>query len=202
PWNRILPVGDSSSNQSPLSFGGFGAMVRHLPRLHRGIHEALLYDALSQAALAQLHPYQPNLSVTWLFQRTMSVGVDQSLDPDAINRLMNAVFLAMEQLGDPVLKPFLQDVVQFGALSQTLSQMSVTYPNIVTRLIPQVGLPPLMDWMRHYLSLGVYSAACPAVKALQPLFHQLPPLGRYYGDRLIDALSYGSGADYRGHEAP
>jgi len=30
---RILPVGDSSGNQSPLSFGGFGAMVRHLKRL-------------------------------------------------------------------------------------------------------------------------------------------------------------------------
>ncbi|HEY9906260.1 MAG TPA: FAD-binding oxidoreductase, partial [Thermosynechococcaceae cyanobacterium] len=25
PWNRILPVGDSSGAQSPLSFGGFGA---------------------------------------------------------------------------------------------------------------------------------------------------------------------------------
>jgi len=48
--SRILPVGDSSGNQSPLSFGGFGAMVRHLKRLTAGIHEALSTDQLSLQA--------------------------------------------------------------------------------------------------------------------------------------------------------
>ena len=45
-WDRTLPVGDSSGSQSPLSFGGFGAMVRHLERLTQGIREALEADAL------------------------------------------------------------------------------------------------------------------------------------------------------------
>jgi lycopene cyclase CruP len=79
PWSRILPIGDSSGGQSPVSFGGFGSMVRHLKRLTQGIHEALSSDALSRNALAQLQPYQPNIAVTWLFQRAMSVGVDQNL---------------------------------------------------------------------------------------------------------------------------
>src|SRR4028118_1048014 len=30
PWSRILPVGDSSGGQSPVSFGGFGSMGRAL----------------------------------------------------------------------------------------------------------------------------------------------------------------------------
>jgi lycopene cyclase CruP len=65
PWNQILPIGDSSSIQSPVSFGGFGAMIRHLQRLTFGIHEALSCDRLSVQALALLQPYQPNISVTW-----------------------------------------------------------------------------------------------------------------------------------------
>ncbi|NET73161.1 MAG: FAD-binding oxidoreductase, partial [Sphaerospermopsis sp. SIO1G2] len=79
PWDRILPVGDSSGNQSPLSFGGFGAMIRHLQRLTIGIEEALKTDQLSSSSLALLQPYQPSLSVTWLFQKAMSVGVDQKI---------------------------------------------------------------------------------------------------------------------------
>ena len=34
-------VGDASGIQSPLSFGGFGALTRHLPRLQTAIAEAL-----------------------------------------------------------------------------------------------------------------------------------------------------------------
>ncbi|MDY7012002.1 MAG: FAD-dependent oxidoreductase, partial [Cyanobacteriota bacterium] len=85
PWDRILPVGDSSGAQSPVSFGGFGAMVRHLERLTSGIEEALQVDVLSRDALSLLQPYQPNISVTWLFQRTMSVPLDKRVSPDSIN---------------------------------------------------------------------------------------------------------------------
>ena len=41
PWQRILAIGDSSGSQSPVSFGGFGSMMRHLPRLNEAINEAL-----------------------------------------------------------------------------------------------------------------------------------------------------------------
>ena len=40
-WNRTLQIGDASGIQSPLSFGGFGALMRHLPRLRAAITEAL-----------------------------------------------------------------------------------------------------------------------------------------------------------------
>ncbi len=128
PWNRILPVGDSSGSQSPVSFGGFGSMVRHLKRLTVGTNEALQADVLTRNALAQLQPYQPNIGVTWMFQRAMSVGIEQQLAPNQINELLTGVFQAMSQLGDDVLKPFLQDVVQFSGLSKTLLLTSVTKP--------------------------------------------------------------------------
>jgi hypothetical protein len=68
-------IGDASATQSPLSFGGFGSMLRHLGRLASGVAQALQEDALSRCELALMQPYQPSLSAAWLFQRAMSVGV-------------------------------------------------------------------------------------------------------------------------------
>ncbi len=74
-------IGDASAAQSPLSFGGFGCMMRHLPRLARGLHQALDEDRLARGDLAWLQPYQPSLAASWLFQRSMSIGVGQALYP-------------------------------------------------------------------------------------------------------------------------
>ncbi|MBD2438181.1 FAD-dependent oxidoreductase [Nostoc sp. FACHB-110] len=196
PWNRILPMGDSSGNQSPLSFGGFGAMVRHLKRLTLGVEEALQTNQLSAKSLALLQPYQPSLSVTWLFQKAMSVGVNQNISPAQINQLLSAVFLQMQQLGEPVLKPFLQDVVQFSALTQTLIKTGLSHPGLIAKIIPQVGLGNLLDWMVHYSNLGIYSALFNLSPGLESWMKNQPSSQQYYWHRLIDAWKYGSGSDY------
>jgi len=74
--------------------------------------------------------------------------------------------------------------VQFPALSITLARVAIAHPLLVTQLIPQLGLPSLVGWMRHYLALGAYHA----------------------GDRLAlsgdeprrSAWRYGSGNDWHG----
>ncbi|OZH55525.1 FAD-dependent oxidoreductase [Hydrocoleum sp. CS-953] len=196
PWNRILPVGDSSGSQSPLSFGGFGAMVRHLKRLTVGINEALETENLSANSLALLQPYQPNVSVTWLFQRSMSIGVNQKVEPHQINQLLAGVFQVMEKLGEPVLKPFLQDVVQFPALAQTLLIISLKQPGLVIKIIPQVGIENLLDWMRHYFNLGIYTFLYPVGGAIESLLIKTTLVKEYHYHRWIEQWKYGSGGDY------
>jgi lycopene cyclase CruP len=196
PWNRILPVGDSSGSQSPLSFGGFGAMVRHLKRLTFGIQEALQTEQLSAKALALLQPYQPSLAVTWLFQKAMSVGVHQNIPPDQINQLLSVVFQEMQKLGITVLKPFLQDIVQFSALTQTLLKTGLANPGLVAKIIPQVGLINLLDWVVHYGNLGVYTALFWLSPMLETLVKHLPIQQQYYWHRLVDGWKFGSGSDY------
>jgi len=196
PWSRILPVGDSSGGQSPVSFGGFGSMVRHLKRLTEGTHEALLSDTLSRNALAHLQPYQPNIAVTWLFQRAMSVGIDQKLASNQINQLLTVVFQVMEQLGDDVLRPFLQDVVQFSGLSKTLLLTALTQPGLILPVIPQVGLTTLLDWIVHYINLGIYSRLSSLGQLITEPVKTLPPIPQYYCRRWLEAWRYGSGGDY------
>ncbi|KAG2452103.1 hypothetical protein HYH02_003137 [Chlamydomonas schloesseri] len=80
-FDRVMQIGDASAAQSPLSFGGFGSMMRHLPRLARGLNQALREDRLARPDLQWLHPYQPSLSASWLFQRSMSLAVGQAAYP-------------------------------------------------------------------------------------------------------------------------
>ena len=196
PFSRILPIGDSSGNQSPLSFGGFGAMIRNLKRLTNGVNEALQTNKLSAASLSLLQPYQPSLTVTWLFQKAMSVDVNQEIEPNQINKLLSVVFAQMEKLGEPVLKPFLQDVVQFSGLTKTLLKTSLANPGLVIKIIPQVGLITLIDWMWHYINLGIYSILFNISLILEPWMKNLPESYQYNWHRWVDAWKYGSGNDY------
>jgi lycopene cyclase CruP len=198
PWGRMLPVGDSSGSQSPLSFGGFGAMIRHLSRLTNGVHEALQYDCLNADDLGRLQPYQPNLSVTWLFQESMRVGMDQSLSPNQINRILGTIFGDMASLGNDTLKPFLQDVVQFQALSKTLLKTSSSHPQLVASILPQVGVGAIARWLPHFVALAGYSAIQPLGDAIAPLQKQLSGKQQYRYRRWMDALRYGTGRDYEG----
>ena len=191
PWSRMLAVGDSSGMQSPVSFGGFGAMMRHLPRLTVAIDEALSQDCLSASELALIQPYQPNISVTWLFQKTMSIPIDGKARPNQINDLMSGVFQVMDKLGDDVLKPFLQDVVTFGGLAKTLPLVN---PLLVLPMLPQVGVPLLADWLKHFTTLGLYRGLYPMAKSIeQPLLNQLNDSQKYYFQRYLDMWEYGSG---------
>jgi lycopene cyclase CruP len=195
PWARVLLIGDSSCSQSPVSFGGFGSMIRHLSRLTSGIEMAIQADALSDRDLQLLQPYQPNIAVTWMFQRAMSVGIDRQVDPDRINNLLAAVFRSMADLGDDVLRPFLQDIVQFPALSRTLFQTSISSPQAVIPVVPHVGIITLLDWLINYINLGAYSGLYPLSKLVTPLISQLPPPQHYYYQQLFQAWKYGSGKD-------
>lgn len=196
PWDRIMPIGDSSGSQSPLSFGGFGAMIRHLRRLDAGIHEALSADVLTVDALNSLQPYQPNLSATWLFQQSMRAPADRDLDPQQINQLLKNVFQEMEKLGDPVLKPFLQDIVQFSALTRTLLMISVRHPQLTPKILGHVGLGALLKWMPHYVGLGLYNELHRLIPLLESWSQQLSPRQRYHWHRRFDEWTYGSGHDY------
>ncbi|KAJ8443405.1 hypothetical protein Cgig2_018838 [Carnegiea gigantea] len=165
--------GDASGIQSPVSFGGFGSLTRHLERLSTGIFEACEGGFLDSPSLSLLNPYltmhlQPNLSASWLFQRAMSAKELLHVPPSFINELLYTNFRSMEKLGDPVLRPFLQvilcfnaltissirvrpqshshyeaylrqDVVQFGPLVKTLGLVMITKPQLLPFIFKQIN---------------------------------------------------------------
>jgi flavin-dependent dehydrogenase len=116
PYPRVLAVGDASGVQSPLSFGGFGSLTRHIERIITSLDEALQGDLITAEHLSLINPYQPNLSACWMFQRAMSVKIGQTPKPGLVVGTLSNSFSAMEKLGPETMNPFLQDVLQFGPL--------------------------------------------------------------------------------------
>ncbi|KAL2250103.1 UNVERIFIED_CONTAM: hypothetical protein Sindi_2484000 [Sesamum indicum] len=80
----------------------------------------------------------PNLSASWLFQRAMSAKRQFDVLPTFINELLYANFESMQKLGDPVLRPFLQDVIQFCPLVKTLGLVMLTRPLIIPSIFKQM----------------------------------------------------------------
>ncbi|MCD7458193.1 hypothetical protein HAX54_037512 [Datura stramonium] len=197
-FDRILQFGDASGIQSPVSFGGFGSLTRHLGRLTTGIYEALEGNFLDSKSLSLLNPYMPNLSSSWLFQRAMSAKKQSNVPPDFINELLFANFISMQKLGDPVLRPFLQDVIQFGPLVKTLGLVMLTRPQIIPSIFKQVGIPVLLDWSGHFIMLGYYTFLSTFLDpAIRPLIGSFPAKMRYEWKRGLEAWQYGAGLDYK-----
>ncbi|CAL1407155.1 unnamed protein product [Linum trigynum] len=197
-FDRILQFGDASGIQSPVSFGGFGSLTRHLGRLSSGIYEAINGDFFDAESLSLLNPYMPNLSASWLFQRAMSAKQNSNVYPEFVNDLLHVNFQSMQKLGDPVLRPFLQDVIQFGALTKTLGLVMLNKPQIIPSIFKQVGVPVLLDWSGHFIMLGLYTFLSTfADPAIRPLLNSSSSKTKYVWNRRLDAWKYGSGLDYK-----
>ncbi|CAM9560705.1 unnamed protein product [Chrysoparadoxa australica] len=111
---------------------------------------------LGRESLAAINPYLPALSSTWMFQKSMSVGINEAgrVNDDLIVSLLGGNFKSMAALGTPVLKPFLQDVVQFEPMLKILVGVAVDRPLMLPSIISHVGVGPLLEWSSHFVNMG------------------------------------------------
>ena len=197
-WSRLLAVCDASGIQSPLSFGGFGALTRHIGRLTTAVSEAVEWDCLHKDDLGLINEYTPNLSATWMFQKAMSIRMGQRVDPKFINRLLANNFQVMNDMGLGTIKPFLQDVIRFDGLIGSLARSFAADPLFMPQIIAHVGLPTLIDWLGHVVMMAAYTVGHAVVRpTLSILVDQLDDdRKRFTWRRRFEAWTYGSGGDY------
>jgi len=199
-WSRVLAVGDASGIQSPLSFGGFGALTRHLDRITGAVSDALEGSLLHKDDLSEINVYTPNLSATWMFQKAMSVGIGQSVDPKFINRLLANNFDIMDDMGRRTMKPFLQDVVRVDGLLGSLARSFVSDPTFTPSIIAHVGIGRLVEWVGHVSMMTLYTALHAAVSPLLEIIVDSVlddnPRAQFQWRRRMEAWKFGSGGDY------
>mmetsp|Transcript_17527 Transcript_17527/g.26615 ORF Transcript_17527/g.26615 Transcript_17527/m.26615 type:complete len:627 (-) Transcript_17527:1065-2945(-) len=198
-WSRVLAIGDASGIQSPLSFGGFGALTRHLERITGAISNALEHSLLHKDDLAEINAYTPNLSATWMFQKAMSVQVGQSVDSKFVNRLLATNFEVMDNMGVRTIKPFLQDVVRIDGLLGSLARSFVADPTFMPSIVAHVGVPRLVDWLGHISMMILYTLLHSLVSPiLEPIVEGAlkDEREKYRWRRRMEAWKFGSGSDY------
>ena len=197
-FDRIMQIGDAGGLQSPLSFGGFGAITRHIGRLTSAVESAIESDALMKDQLSSINPYQPNLRAAWLFQASMRPPVTPGAwSDDFISKVLVSTFEVMEG-NDEVMLPFLQDTLRVDGLAVTIGGLMLTSPLVAIEILVRLGPIPLADWFLHFSGMILGSAlgseqARAASKAAGPL---LPPSARFATQRFVEGWQYGSGLDY------
>ena len=197
-WDRVLAVGDASGIQSPLSFGGFGALSRHMGRISGAISDALKDDCLSKDDLATVNPYTPNLSAAWMFQKAMSVRIGQKVDSKFVNRLLATNFEVMEDMGIDTIKPFLQDVVRVDGLVGSLAGSFKADPFFMPAIVSHVGIPTLVEWLGHVGNMCIYTVCDSIISpVMAPIVEKMEDKQeRFKMRRLMEAWKFGSGGDY------
>ena len=196
-WSRVLAVGDASGIQSPLSFGGFGALTRHLERISGAISEALDNDCLHKDDLAEINAYTPNLSAAWMFQKAMSVRMGQNPDPKFMNRLLATNFYLMDEMGIDTIKPFLQDVIRIDGLVGSLARAFVADPLFMPQIVGHVGIPSLIDWLGHVSMMTLYTGLHQLSPVIRPFVDEMKDeRARFRWRRRMEAWKFGSGCDY------
>ena len=195
---RLLAVGDASGIQSPLSFGGFGALTRHLERISGAVSEALKSDCLDKEDLGMINPYTPNLSATWMFQKAMSIRMGQTYDPKFVNRLLATNFQGMDDMGLDTIKPFLQDVVRVDGLVGSLFQSFLADPFYMPIIVKHVGIPQLVEWLGHVGMMGLYTTLHAQVTpVISPVVDKMDnSREKFQWKRRMESWKFGSGSDY------
>lgn len=180
------------------SFGGFGALTRHLDRISTGISEALEHDLLHKDDLGEINAYTPNLSAAWMFQKAMSVRMGQKVDPKFVNRLLATNFDVMNEMGPTTMMPFMQDVIRIDGLAGSLARSFVADPAFMPQIVAHVGVPTLVEWLGHVSMIAAYSALhSVATPLIRPFVDKMEnPKERYLWRRRMEAWKFGSGNDY------
>ena len=177
-------------------------MMRHLERLSSATEDALndeTDDLLRKQRLRRIQPSMPNLSASWLFQRAMSVKPGSKDSGYLINDLLWNNMSTMMKLGDDVMRPFLQDVIQAGPLTKTLLAMTFSNPGFALKLLGFLGPKALVQWLPHYFSLILYSNLSRVGQLVEPAFRKSSLINRkekFSLKRRVEEWMYGSGRDY------
>lgn len=98
------PFLDRTRCQWPITLGVLHTITPvpapHPPpaRLCGYFRQALEGDLLDQESLGMVNAYQPSLTSTWMFQKSMSVGVGEKVDENLIVDLLANNFRSMDKV--------------------------------------------------------------------------------------------------------
>ncbi|MDX2272680.1 MAG: flavin-dependent dehydrogenase [Cyanobacteriota bacterium] len=148
--DRVWLVGDAAAMQSPLSFTGFGALVRNSPRLVDLLDTALRHDLLTAADLHRVRADQGNSAVTWLFSRGMMVPTGQTMPPARINAMLNSFFAILGQESPEAVDNFIKDRASWSDFSRMAWRAAQQNPQILVWIWQSVGWRGIAAWLPTY----------------------------------------------------
>jgi lycopene cyclase CruA len=161
--DRVLLVGDAAGRHSPLTFCGFGSMVRSFLPVARAVQRCLDEDRLGRRALERCWSEPPSLGVmgglTLMMCEARRSGATRS--PADINRLLDAAFATLGRKGNGVFAAFVRDQVGFSDFLSFMQETARARPSIYREVFSQLGRGELARWCWRLGQLAARQWATP-----------------------------------------
>jgi lycopene cyclase CruA len=145
---HVLSVGDAASRHSPLTACGFGAMLRDLAPMVDAVERRVHGVAPSPMGEPPIH------SVTGALAAVMS---SRALRGDELNRLLDAAFGTLAEMGEEAYAALLRDEMKSRAFATFLRRTAARHPETWRVAARSLGVASLARWARN-LAEGVLAS--------------------------------------------
>ncbi|MEI8185075.1 MAG: hypothetical protein WCG19_00100 [Chlorobiaceae bacterium] len=146
--DRILLFGDAASLASPLTFCGFGSMVRNLPHLTADLDRAITENNLSKKHLEQISAYEPNVASMANLMKYMCYN-SATDDPDFVNDLMNEVMIVLDELPEYYRQAMFRDEMKIEDLMIVMLRLAIRYPKILMATWDKLGVQGSLGFLKN-----------------------------------------------------
>jgi lycopene cyclase CruA len=146
--DRIALVGDAASLASPLTFCGFGSVVRNLGRMTSGLDRVMREGRLGAAELARISAYEPNVATMANLMKYMCYDPETD-DPGFVNEMMNEVMIVLDEMPQHYRQAMFRDEMKVDELVTVMLKVAWRYPKILKATWDKLGVGGSVGFMKN-----------------------------------------------------
>jgi lycopene cyclase CruA len=160
PEDRVVLVGDAAARHSPLTYCGFGEMMRSFLPGSRALAEALARDRFPPGPIVHDTPLH---SVTGLLALSMALPSRAPERRDEVNQLLDTAFAVLHGMGNGPYAAMLQDQLGGRDFARFLGGIARRRPQVFRELRTLVHAGPfaLARWLEGFSRLLLHSFFTP-----------------------------------------
>lgn len=140
PSPRVVLVGDAAARHSPLTFCGFGAMLRSFRPT-----AAAIASAIEEGRAPPRH-VEPELDVHAWTGALASVMASGAMRDGSLNGLLDAAFGVLEEMGNDAFADLLQDRMGGAAFTDFLRRTGARHPAVYREVLGALGPVGALVW--------------------------------------------------------
>lgn len=146
--DHIILFGDAASLGSPLTFCGFGSMVRNLHHLTGDLDRALSDNNLSKKHLEKISAYEPNVASMANLMKYMCFNAATD-EPNFVNDLMNEVMIVLDDLPQHYRQAMFRDEMKIEELVVVMLRVAWRYPKVLMATWEKLGVQGSLGFLKN-----------------------------------------------------
>ncbi len=156
--DRVVLFGDAASLSSPLTFCGFGSMVRNLERTTGQLADALKRNALDKMSLERINAYEPNVAIMSNLMKFMCFNKATD-EPNFVNDLMNEIMKVLDKLPPRYRETMFRDEMSLADFTTLILTVGATYPKIFAIAYQKLGVSGSVSWLQNWAGWAAQTLA-------------------------------------------